>query len=153
MDVPAFTPATSGNLRLMKVLRDFRTQIVALGVVWLLLAGLVLGASAMLGGMLEGDDSTDQIFLIVMGVCGLIWGTLGIGACLKQMWAVYAGLVLSYLSAAGNLPSLNLCPIIILAVVIIQAHRVIGFARELQRAGIPLTARPQDLEIKLQMPV
>jgi hypothetical protein len=144
------TPS-GANLRLVKVLKDFRSQSLALGVVWILLSGLALGAGALLGRGLPADDAGSQIILILFGVFGLIWGDLGICTCLKQMWAVYAGLVLSYISVMGSLLSVNVCSLVLLAVIIIQAHRMIGFARELTRAGIPLTMRPQDLEIKLQM--
>jgi hypothetical protein len=37
------------------------------------------------------------------------------------------------------------CGLIILLVVIVQAHRVLGWAKQLTRMGIPLTALPQSL--------
>ena len=58
---------------------------------------------------------------------------------------VYVGLGLSYLSVISNLFNFNLCGMIILVIVIIQAHRVISWAGQLRRAGIPLTARPGEL--------
>jgi hypothetical protein len=61
------------------------------------------------------------------------------------LWAVYVGLALSYLSALGNLVNLNLCGLAIVVVAIVQAHRVISFAGQLNRAGIPLTTRPEQL--------
>jgi hypothetical protein len=152
MERPTFVPAAATNLRLIKVLKDFRTQIVALGAVWIIMALLAVGIGVMAGSVLDQDESTAQILLIVLGVSGLIWGTLGVFTCLKQMWAVYVGLVLSYLSVIGNLLNFNLCALIIVVVVIIQAHRVIGFARELARAGIPLDTKPQDLQVKFQLP-
>jgi hypothetical protein len=144
-------------LRLHKTLKDFRSQILALGVAWIILAGLALAAAALAAGVLvgavgESADDTTPILLAIVGVAGLIWGGLGVCACLKKMWAVYVGLVLSYISVAGNLLQLNLCAIVILALIIVQAHRVIGFAKELQRAGVPLTTRPEDLEVQLRMP-
>ena len=73
---------------------------------------------------------------------------LGVFSCLKHMWAVYVGLGLSYLSVISNLFNFNLCGMIILVIVIIQAHRVISWAGQLKRAGIPLTARPGQLAIQ-----
>jgi hypothetical protein len=145
-------PRPSANLRLHKTLKDFRSQILALGVAWIILAGLALAAGILIGVVGEPADDATPILLAIVGVAGLLWGGLGICACLKQMWAVYVGLVLSYISVAGNLLQLNLCAIVILALIIVQAHRVIGFAKELQRAGVPLTTRPEDLEVQLRMP-
>ena len=62
-------------------------------------------------------------------------------SCLKQIWAVYVGLVLSYISVIGNLININVCGLVILVVIIIQAHRVIGWSRELTARGIPLNTK------------
>jgi hypothetical protein len=152
IEMPMFAPAPAANLRLHKTLKDFRSQILALGVAWIILAGLALAAGVLIGVIGEQPDDATPIVMAVVGVVGLLWGGLGVCACLKQMWAVYTGLVLSYLSVAGNLLQMNLCPIVILVLIIVQAHRVIGFAKELQRAGVPLTTRPEDLDVRQQMP-
>ena len=87
------------------------------------------------------EPGFDNFLVGILVVMALFWGGVGLGACLKRMGAVYAGLVLSYLNIAGNLLSLNICALAITAAVIIQAHRVINMAGELRRKGIPLTAR------------
>jgi hypothetical protein len=58
------------------------------------------------------------------------------------MWAVYTGLVLSYISLVGNLLQLNLCALAIVIAIIVQAHRVIGFASTIRAAGLPLDTQP-----------
>ena len=124
-------------------IKKFRDQIHALGAFWIIIGGI----SAALGVFLFVSSESVEIegapivgaVVIVTGTC---WIGLGIATCLKQMWAVYIALVLSYLSILGNLVRFNVCSLIILVVVILQAHRVIGWARELQAAGIPLDAKP-----------
>lgn len=78
---------------------------------------------------------------------GCIWLGLGVSICLKLIWALYVALVLCYLSVIGNLINLNVCGLVILIVVILQSHRVLGWAKQLQQASIPLTARPEDLQM------
>lgn len=130
-----------------EMLKKFREQVLALGVLWIiigtavaLLAGLALAGNQMFAGALGGDI---QVLLVVVATMGLAWIVLGVLTCLKQIRAVYVGLVLSYLSLIGNLLNLNLCGIVVVIVVILQAHRVIGWAHRLQAAGVPLTARPR----------
>jgi hypothetical protein len=58
------------------------------------------------------------------------------------MWAVYVALILTYLSLLGQVLRFNVCTIAILIAVILQAHRVIGWANRMRAAGVPLTAKP-----------
>ena len=131
------------------IIVKFREQIHALGAFWIIIGGIASGLVAMvfLGSAdFLTSDPDNIVFLIVAGVSGfmgLAWVVLGVLTCLKQMWAVYTGLVLSYLSAALQLLNLNLCAIAILVIVILQAHRVIGWARKMQAMGTPLTAKPR----------
>ena len=90
---------------------------------------------------------------VIFSTLGLVWLSLGISACLKQFWAVYIGLGLSYLAVVANLFNLNVCGLIILAVVILQAHRVLGFAKRLRGLGIPLTTRPEQLTMQVAPPL
>lgn len=133
------------------LIRKFRQQIIALGAVWIILGIVGGGAMALaLGGVDAFAAAADvdgpvaplvmQITLAAVAVLGVVWVILGIFACLKQLWAVYTGLVLSYISLVGNVLTLNLCALVILIVIILQAHRVIGFAKRLRAAGVPLTA-------------
>ena len=96
------------------------------------------------GNLLLQVDSEQTLILSAIIGLGVVWIVLGVLTCLKQMWAVYAALVLSYLSALGNILQLAVIAIIIMVAVIAQAHRVIVWARQIYRAGVPLTAKPSD---------
>ncbi len=150
---PVIDPAHAGNLRLHKLLKDFRAQILALGAFWVFigLVAIVIGVLAG-NGSLARDDNAGMIVMAIMGIVGLGWMLLGVMTCLKQTWAIYVALVLSYLSLISSLARFQICGIILLLVVILQAHRVLGWAKELRCAGIPLTTKPQDLEMKISVP-
>jgi hypothetical protein len=160
---PYQTPASAGqspsqlataNPALVKLVKDFRAQIHALGGFWIFI-GLLVGAVSVFGAGAIFDEIEGEgrfvIFAIFL-VLSLLWLTLGVLTCLKHIWAVYVGLVLSYLSLIGNVLSMSVCGIVILIAVIIQAHRVIGWASQLTRAGIPLTARPDQLHVEFRPP-
>jgi len=129
-----------------QTIRKFREQIHALGAVWIflgsvaaLVAGFAVLGSTSVAKLLGADV---MLLLVIIGAMGGLWLTVGILTCLKQMWAVYVGLGLSYLSLVGQILNFNVCSTIILIAVILQAHRVIGWANQMNAAGIPLTAKP-----------
>jgi large-conductance mechanosensitive channel len=150
-EIPSFAqPGPPGaNLKLYKLLSDFRSQILALGVFWIAIGGVVVGAAVLLFTQVE---IVAPVIVGLLAGIGLVWMALGLLACLKHLWAVYVALVLSYLSVIGNLVNFNLCGLVILGAVIVQAHRVIGWAKELQRAGIPLNTQPKDLQVPINIP-
>jgi hypothetical protein len=139
------------------LVKNFRQQIHALGGLWIIIGSAALaypvagfGARSGLWGD-PGDDffsSEVLVLLVVAAVAGSVYLFLGVAACLKHMWAVYAGLVLSYFSLLGQLFSLNICSIIITLAVIVQAHRVIGWSKQMHAAGVPLTAKPDTIARK-----
>lgn len=125
-------------------LKNFRQQILALGVLWILFGVLLL---AVLGFLLNAQNAAlpmqfTDVLLVVIGGSSAVYLLLGIAACCKQIWAVYAGLVLTYLGLLGQLSEVNVCGLIMTGVILLQAHRVIGFAKKLKAAGIPLNAVP-----------
>jgi hypothetical protein len=129
-----------------KMIRKFREQIHALGALWIIIGSLAGGIAII---ALQGSPdyaarigSEQQVVLFLIAGMGLVWFVLGVLTCLKHMWAVYVALVLSYLSLLGQVLNLNICGGIILILVILQAHRVIGWASQMRAAGIPLTAKP-----------
>jgi hypothetical protein len=130
-----------------KLLRKFREQIHALGALWIIIGSLagVLAVVTLQGNrdLAAGLGSDEQIVLILIAGMGLVWFVLGVLTCLKHMWAVYVALVLSYGSLVGQVFKLNLCGGIILVIVILQAHRVIGWSKQMRAAGMPLTAKPE----------
>ena len=130
-----------------KMIRKFREQIHALGALWIIIGSLAgaitiiaLQGSLDLAARVGGEQ---QVVLFLIAGTGLVWFVLGVLTCLKQMWAVYVALVLSYLSLLGQVLNLNICGGIILILVILQAHRVIVWARQMRAAGVPLTAKPR----------
>ena len=120
--------------------KKFRDQIHALGALW-----IIIGTVAMALGtfMTEGSsEKAGQWFLIFVFTLGICWFGIGVMTCLKQIWAVYVGLGLTYLSLLGNLVQLNFCGLVITVLVVLQGHRVIGWAKKMRDAGIPLNAKP-----------
>jgi hypothetical protein len=133
-----------GTLPDPDLVKKFRQQIHALGAFWIIIGGVaVLLVVRMLRGTTLPDGGDEPRFFLVGGVVGLVgfaWIVLGVLACLKNLWAVYVGLVLSYASVLLQLLSFNICSIVILIIVILQAHRVIGWGNKMRAAGIPLNA-------------
>ena len=139
---PAMPTIDPRDAEIRVKIKKFREQIHALGALWIILGGIAAALGVfLLTAETAADEETPILagFVIVMGSC---WLGLGIATCLKQIWAVYVGLALSYVSVLGNLVRFNICSLIILVVVILQAHRVIGWARELRAIGIPLDTKP-----------
>jgi tetratricopeptide (TPR) repeat protein len=143
------------------LIRRFRDQIHALGALWIILgaanvalAGLALGTRI----DLEFLFGTDQrAFWIIAGLVGLFSCAIGVLTCLKRLWAVYVSLALAYLTLLrlvllqlvlialtwrtdwGTIVALGL-----IILVIRQGHRVIGWAKKMRAAGVPLTAKAQS---------
>ena len=132
--------------RLIKVLKDFRAQIVALGAFWIFIGivALGIGFGASFAQWLD-RLVPDRVTLFIFGSIGTVWIGLGIVTCLKQIGAVNLGLALSYLFLVGSLLRCDLCTMILLFLGILQGHRVLGWVNELHRAGVPLTAKRLDL--------
>jgi hypothetical protein len=121
------------------MVKKFRDQILALGVLWII--GGTLAAGIGVFGLARPSDA--PVPLAVVAVLGLAWIVIGVLTCLKHLWAVYVGLVLSYLSLVGQLVTLNLnLGLVVVILVILQAHRVSGWAKRMRAAGVPLTAKP-----------
>ncbi len=147
---PAIPPSSEAHEHLHKVLKDFRSQIIALGAFWIFIGVVAITAGVFVGYMAnqaDQDPATMKILLAILGVMGAIWVGLGVCVCFKQIWALYVALVLSYVSIISSVFRLQLCSIVLLGAVIFQAHRVLRWANELQAAGIPLTTRPEHLQI------
>lgn len=137
--------------RKLQALRRFRREIHVLAGVWILFgfvatAAGAIGAILVLGAVdtprdesLNPDSGILSLLLFASGVC---WLTSGIASAWKKRWGVYLGLFFSYLGLAGNLLRFNLCPLLIMVTIIVQAHRVLKHGEQLIRAGIPLTDKP-----------
>ena len=124
----------------------FRFEVYALGGFWIfigsmaVIGGLYLAGASNLPGMAQGVG----VYVFLLG-CG--WVVLGVFTCLKHMWAVYVGLVVSYLFILGHLVQIvqgacgAVCSIVLLVIGVILAHRTIAHASQMRMAGIPLTTK------------
>ena len=145
---PAFSAETASSAISAEdrgILRKFQQQMLALGVLWILLGLFVLAVGIFLlvaRPQLAEEFAVSPLVIGIMLVSGTLHFGIGVLTCCKQIVAVYVGLVLGYLSVISNLINLNLCALAILAVILIQAHRVIGWARHLKRQGIALSTKP-----------
>ena len=128
-----------------KVIKRFRKEMHGLAGLWIFIGGIALLAGLFLMG--QARLLVPQELVVVIIVMSLVWIGIGVFVGLKHMWAVYVGLVLSYLSALGNVVQLangsggNVLSIILLVAGIVQAHRSITSSKKLRAAGIPLTAK------------
>lgn len=151
---PVKTPVVS-TVDMVKLVKQYRQQMHSLGALWIIIGGLAVILGIVFVANDHGVAEDEIVHYVMVGiflVMGSLWLGLGVLTCLKQMWAVYVGLVLSYLMVVNSLISFNLCGIVIIGAAIFQAHRVIGWAKELQRKGIPLSTRPQDIQTPVTLP-
>jgi hypothetical protein len=138
-----------------KIIVDFRKNIHGLGGFWIFAAAVcaIIGAALLGGNMPVGDRiaGADELLgaaVVVLILAGL-WLIFGVCTCLKQTWAVYAGLALSYVSLLGNLYRVNICGLVVMLLVVIQGHRTLKLAGQMKRARIPLTAKAEDLRARV----
>jgi len=144
---PAFAAETASSAISAEdrgILRKFQQQMLALGVLWILLGlfAIGLGVFLLFPTSPSLSESARSVLIGIMLISGTLHLLIGVLTCCKQIIAVYVGLVLGYISLVGNLLNLNLCALAILAVILVQAHRVIGWARHLKRQGIALSTKP-----------
>ena len=136
-----------------EMVRRFRREVHGLGGFWVFIGSVVVAVGFFLvtrgREVPQLGEHIGQMGVLYVGL-GIAWVTVGVFTLLKHLWAVYVGLVMSYLSLAGNLMNLAwvrpncgvVCGIAIVIAIIVQAHRVIGWARSMSAEGIPLTAKP-----------
>jgi hypothetical protein len=122
------------------IVERFQEEIRALGGFW-----LFLGIICVLGLLLASvpyDFPEGAVFATAGLGLGIPWIVLGAMTLRKKMAAVYMGLLLTDVLMAICVLTLNICGVAILAASILQAHRVIRWAKQMRQAGIPLTAKP-----------
>ena len=156
------TTSPGGSLAAVKALKEFRKQVHFLAGIWIVIGALLafLGFGILQVYGLSGAMSDDQVVpLIVACALGLVWLAIGMAAYAKSIGAVYLGLALSYLSLLVNFATMvvrgsliNFCGLMILVVVIVQAHRVLAFAVRVRSFCIPLTTRPEQLRMQVALP-
>ena len=109
--------------------KKFNQQIIALGAFWIIIGAITLGFVGV--AFSNGQRLPLSVGgLVFVGVLGLLWIGIGVLTCMKKIPAVWVGLILSYLSLLGQVISVNLCGLVILVLVITQAHRVISWSKK-----------------------
>lgn len=114
--------------------RQFRSQILALGVFWIFIGILAL-LVFFVGGVVPPfivvvpgtQDYVDETVAIIVTSATFIG--LGVLVCLKYRWALYVSLVIGYASLLAQLLSFYFIAVIVLVFVILQTHRVLGWAK------------------------
>lgn len=136
---PVAVEPSSANVPLgvdAKLLKDFRSQILALGVLWIIF-GLMSSAFAVsiftgnLGDLQQSDPGLWKAMILVIGMLATGWLVSGVLSVMRSIIGVYTGLVLSYLALVASAIQIGVCWVVILIVIIVQAHRVIGFSKKL----------------------
>ena len=142
---------------------EFRKNIHGLGGLWILIGLFYVFLTYLLVFVRNRFPALDieltdrGTFFWVATLLVLVSGlflTAGICSCLKQMWAIYTGLVLSYFCAICNVIG-NFSGEVIyveyfflllaLIVAVIQGHRTLCLAWKMQRARMPLTTSPEGV--------
>ncbi|GAB4157275.1 MAG: hypothetical protein Tsb009_34340 [Planctomycetaceae bacterium] len=134
--------------RQSKLVKQFNQQTRALGGFWIFIAVISVGAGLFLfqaAGANLNPGNAELVALLIIGL-GFIYLSIGILAIAKVIPAIYVGLVLTYLSLissfaqimmgvamgrAGGFICGNIFGILICLAVIVQAHRVIKWSKEL----------------------
>ena len=151
-------PSISLPQYLLDIDRAFRAQTLSLGAAWIFVGLCAMAASGCL--MARADElparlrSYYAVLVMVSAGAALVWIPLGVGACLRRMWAIQAGLGVNYvlllvyvaMQAASMLtlegaqlfgallaPS---CGALIILISILQAHRVIWLDQQLRAARL-----------------
>ena len=140
---PTHAPAGTLSAENRELLIKFRQQIHAVGGVWIFFGVIYLLLSSYVLFSNPGFLNIQSDAAMMLGGLGFVWIALGVYTCRKEMSALTGGLVISYLAVVvGLLTGGNGASIGITVAVIIQGHRVRGFAKTLTAEGIALTAKP-----------
>lgn len=128
-----------------ETIEKFRKYAHGLGGAWIFFGVVAFGIGiAALSGALPRGGAGAEAGVVLLPL-GLLWLGVGICVCLKHRWAIYVGLTMSYLSVVGNILVLNVCALMLLLAIIIQAHQTLSQARKLLDAGVALDTMPRDV--------
>lgn len=149
-------PLISIPQSLLDAAQAFRAQILALGAAWIFvgLGSAIFVAIGLARTEIDGHDRRIAwLIAVIVGVAQVIWFPIGILTCLRKMWAVYCGLILSYLVLFSPLFHLGISIVVgreilwlaapsimvslIFVLLLLQGHRVISLANRLHEEGIP----------------
>jgi hypothetical protein len=146
---------TAQNAAELQLLKRFRNYVHAWAGVLVFIGALSAAAAAYVAVVShlylpEQPGVDDQLTLgnlviIVLATTGAVWIAIGALVCLKNLPVFYLALVLCYLSLLGNVFALNLIAPFFLGPAIFLGHRVISIAGQMQRAGVPLYLKPEQI--------
>jgi hypothetical protein len=135
--------------RLRKVLTRFQREIAELGFFWILSGIVAIAFGGTMLDVAEPGFSPLSGWLLILSAP--LWFSFCVLSFLKHLWAVRTALAFTYAALLGSLclavvnPCLLGFMLVVLVTAVLQAHRVLRWAKELTKAGIPLTARPHDI--------
>jgi predicted RNA-binding Zn-ribbon protein involved in translation (DUF1610 family) len=120
---------------------DFKSAAMNAGAIWLIMGLLAMALFGFLGDRLRFLPGGKEILTIVMCLC-VLWIIFGAFSIARQMWAIWSGLILSYLSLLGNVAQVAQgdssvgCGMVLLILAIVKAHKAISLAGEIKRSGV-----------------
>ena len=121
-----------------KLIRQFRFQ-----TLWLCVSWSLIGLVTMFGGGISVELQPGPVLhgfgLFAAILLGLAFMRLGFNCQVKKAGSYLTSLIVSYLFLFVFVALLNLWGIAVAVVMVIQSHRVFHTARQMQRAGIPLS--------------
>jgi hypothetical protein len=122
-----------------RVKADFDRQINGLGCLWTFFGVLCVALVVLAISVMEGELDVASEELMVIGVIASAWLLAGIGSFMKQVWAVWVGLVMSYLSVLVQVATMGggragggCIDLGIMLIGIWQAHKVLGIAKRMR---------------------
>jgi hypothetical protein len=139
------------NAELLTLLKKFQQQTLALGVVWLVCGGMLSalgGYSVFTAGVVTSAEFPRYYTTVVLTFTSSVLSVIGLLTCCRWMPAVLIGIAISYCSLVvaiilfvkGSFPIDLFADFaaIFNAVVIVQAHRVLRWSKELKSKNISL---------------
>jgi len=127
-----------------ELLRTFRTQVLALGAVWIAFALLY---AVLVLALLPPAMEASRILLLAPALISILFG---IAIIQKRLWAIRAATFLSFCSVLAvayrafqlNAP-LALLGLVVPLLLLLQGWRVLDWAHQIRAAGFPLTTTPR----------
>lgn len=132
---------SSGELD-RQTISEFKSSVKTAGGIWLASGIIALGFIMLTMGM-GGGRMLGMLggLLVVVAMISVVWIVIGGFAIARHMWAIWTGLVLSYLSLVGNVMSMvqgdgsGVCPIAFVIISLVHGHRAIKHAKTIREAG------------------
>lgn len=121
----------------LTTLNQFRQEVLALGVLWLICGGVCLLVATVAAVRQQATEN-----ILVSGSVGVLLTAIGVPTLFKKKWALYAGCLLCLVGATIAVVRFNICGLVIPLIVGLQAFRVVKYARRLEAIGVPLTTKP-----------